>query len=85
MLEVLGTHLVGDDRTDLAHLLPQQCGPLLTVTEPASQPLTPASFIEAVADRGNNDLTEAKRAAGAVLPTLAEMAHYALRGPNRSC
>ena len=78
VLEVLGAHLVGDDRTDLARLLPSPCGPLLTVTEPASEPLTPASFIEAVADRGNNDLTDARRAASAVLPTLAEMADDAL-------
>ncbi|MEU0599921.1 DUF2267 domain-containing protein [Streptomyces sp. NPDC006393] len=78
VLEVLGAHLVGDDRTDLARLLPRHCGPLLSVTEPASEPLTPEGFIEAVAERGNEGLTEARRAVTAVLPVLAELADDAL-------
>ncbi|MGW5371074.1 DUF2267 domain-containing protein [Streptomyces sp. NPDC004011] len=77
-LEVLGAHLVGDDRTDLAALLPGGCGALLTESAPASEPLTPASFVEAVADRSNEDLDEARREIDAVLPTLAELADQAL-------
>ncbi|MFE3636328.1 DUF2267 domain-containing protein [Streptomyces sp. NPDC059168] len=78
VLEVLGAHLVGDDRTDLAALLPGGCGALLTASEPASEPLTPASFVEAVADRSHEDLAEARREIDAVLPTLAEVADQAL-------
>ncbi|MGW4276136.1 DUF2267 domain-containing protein [Streptomyces seoulensis] len=78
VLEVLGAHLVGDDRTELARLLPEQCGPLLTHTEPASTPLTPASFIEAVADRSEGSTGDARRKVDAVLPTLAEVADKAL-------
>ncbi|MBL1103900.1 DUF2267 domain-containing protein [Streptomyces sp. 5-8] len=78
VLEVLGAHLVGDDRTDLAALLPGGCGSLLTASVPASEPLTPASFVEAVADRSNEDLAEARREVDAVLPTLAEIADGAL-------
>ncbi|MFI1169239.1 DUF2267 domain-containing protein [Streptomyces sp. NPDC020801] len=78
VLEVLGAHLVGDDRTDLAALLPEGCKPLLTAGEPANEPLTPASFVEAVADRSNDDLVEARREIDAVLPTLAEVADNAL-------
>lgn len=78
VLEVLGAHLVGDDRTDLAALLPGGCGALLTESAPASEPLTPASFVEAVADRSHEDLAEARREVDAVLPTLAELADQAL-------
>jgi hypothetical protein len=78
VLEILGAHLVGTDRTDLARLLPKQCRPLLTATEPASEPLTAESFVEAVTHRGSDDLAEAKRAVDAVLPTLATMADDAL-------
>lgn len=74
VLEVLGGHLVGDDRTDLARLLPQQCGPLLIDAAPASEPLTPSGFIEAVAARDHVSVLEARRAVTAVLATIAEAA-----------
>ncbi|MFH8336458.1 DUF2267 domain-containing protein [Streptomyces sp. AM6-12] len=78
VLEVLGAHLVGADRTDLAALLPDGCGSLLTAAEPASEPLSPASFVRAVADRSNEDVAEARREIDAVLPTLADAADHAL-------
>lgn len=78
VLEVLGAHLVGDDRTDLARLLPHHCGPLLSATEPASEPLTPDGFVHAVAERADDDADEARRAVTAVLPTLAELVDDAL-------
>lgn len=74
VLEVLGGHLVGDDRTDLARLLPQQCGPLLINAAPGSEPLTPSGFIEAVAARDDISAAEARRAVTAVLATIAEAA-----------
>ncbi|MET8585251.1 DUF2267 domain-containing protein [Streptomyces collinus] len=78
VLEILGAHLVGDDRTDLAALLPDGCKILLTAGRPASEPLTPASFVEAVAVRSDTDLVEARREIDAVLPTLAKAADDAL-------
>ncbi|MCT7354716.1 DUF2267 domain-containing protein [Streptomyces sp. 15-116A] len=78
VLEVLGAHLVGDDRTDLARLLPRHCGPLLSATEPATEPLPPESFVAAVAERGDDSVAEARRAVTAVLPVLAELADDAL-------
>jgi uncharacterized protein (DUF2267 family) len=72
VLEVLGAHLVGDDRTDLARLLPQHCGPLLIDAAPAREPLTPSGFIEAVAARDGVSMREARRAVTAVLTTVAE-------------
>ncbi|MDI3419567.1 DUF2267 domain-containing protein [Streptomyces luteolus] len=78
VLEILGAHLVGDDRTDLARLLPAQCGPVLTDAEPASEPLTPEAFIETVAVRARDDVKSARRAVAAVLSTVAEAADDAL-------
>ncbi|WEO93040.1 DUF2267 domain-containing protein [Streptomyces sp. FXJ1.172] len=78
VLSVLGSHLVGDDRTDLATLLPSQCVPWLTQSAPASEPLTPSGFVEAVAERDIADEIQARRAVAAVLSTLADMADEAL-------
>ncbi|MFF3322327.1 DUF2267 domain-containing protein [Streptomyces sp. NPDC002889] len=78
VLEVLGAHLVGDDRTDLAALLPRQCGPLLIDAVPASEPLTPSGFVEAVAARDDVGVVEARRAVTAVLATVGEVADDAL-------
>lgn len=78
VLDVLGAHLVGDDRSDLARLLPQQCGPLLTDGSPASEPLTPRAFVEAVAARDHRDFGEARRAVTAVLGIVADVADDAL-------
>jgi uncharacterized protein (DUF2267 family) len=78
VLDVLGAHLVGDDRSDLAHLLPHQCEPILTSGEPASEPLTPRGFIEAVASRAGGDFGDARRDVTAVLGIIAESADDAL-------
>ncbi|MGW7070473.1 DUF2267 domain-containing protein [Streptomyces sp. NPDC054855] len=78
VLEVLGEHLVGDDRTDLARLLPRQCGSLLTEGSPAGEPLTPAAFVAAVGARVDADARQARRAVNAVLATVAEVADDAL-------
>lgn len=78
VLEVLGAHLVGDDRTDLAGLLPEQCGTLLTAPEPAAEPLTPGGFVDAVAAHAQRDTKDARRAVTAVLGVIAELADDAL-------
>ncbi|MER7576889.1 DUF2267 domain-containing protein [Streptomyces sp. NPDC126514] len=78
VLGVLGAHLVGDDRTDLARLLPRQCVALFTDLPPASEPLTPSGFVDAVAARDASDGPAARRAVTAVLTTLAEVADDSL-------
>ncbi|MEU8489484.1 DUF2267 domain-containing protein [Streptomyces sp. NPDC048641] len=78
VLEVLGAHLVGDDRTDLARLLPLSCGPLITDVPPASEPLTPSGFVKAVAARDDLEVGQARRAVTAVLATVADVADDAL-------
>ncbi|MGW5867731.1 DUF2267 domain-containing protein [Streptomyces sp. NPDC055239] len=78
VLEVLGAHLVGDDRTDLARLLPHQYEPLLTEGTSASEPLTPAAFVAAVGARVDVDAGQARRAVTAVLATVAEVVDDAL-------
>lgn len=78
VLVVLGAHLVGDDRTDLARLLPEQCGPLLDGAEPAGEALTPVQFVDAVAARTGDDAPGARRAVTAVLGTVAEAVDDAL-------
>ncbi|MFI7320094.1 DUF2267 domain-containing protein [Streptomyces venezuelae] len=78
VLAVLGAHLVGDDRTDLARLLPEGCGALLTDVEPAAGPLSAAEFVDAVAARTTEDTAGARRAVTSVLGTLADVADDAL-------
>lgn len=71
VVEVLGSRLVGDDRTDLARVLPPACGPLLTGTAPADHAFTPDGFIQAVADRDHSGKSAAARDTDAVLGALA--------------
>ncbi|MET9375976.1 DUF2267 domain-containing protein [Streptomyces sp. NPDC002992] len=78
VLEVLGAHLVGTDRTDLGRLLPCQCGRLLMDAEAASEPLTPSGFVQAVASRDAMDVTQARRAVTAVLGSVADVVDDAL-------
>ncbi|MET8682916.1 DUF2267 domain-containing protein [Streptomyces sp. NPDC004732] len=78
VLVVLGAHLVGDDRTDLARLLPDRCGDLVGEAEPADQPLSAAEFVDAVAARTGDDTAGARRVVTSVLGTLADVADDAL-------
>ncbi|MEU0662875.1 MULTISPECIES: DUF2267 domain-containing protein [Streptomyces] len=78
VLGVLGAHLVGTDRTDLARLLPPECAPLLIGVPPAREPLTPEGFVAAVDDCDQGGTLYARRAVTAVLSTIAEAADDAL-------
>lgn len=78
VLPVLGSHLLGDDRTDLATLLPAQFAPWLAEAAPASEPLTPSAFVQAVAAKDTIGAVDARRAVVAVLSTLADTADDAL-------
>ncbi|MEO3766147.1 DUF2267 domain-containing protein [Streptomyces sp. B8F3] len=71
VVEVLGTRLMGDERTELARVLPPACGPLLAGTAPTDDALTPDGFIEAVADREHTGKAGATRDTEAVLGALS--------------
>ncbi|WP_416980886.1 DUF2267 domain-containing protein [Streptomyces sp. T028] len=73
VLATLGAHLVGAERKELAEHVPPQCRPLLMVPVPATRPLSPHEFVEAVAVLIEGATSETARwDAGAVLSTLAD-------------
>ncbi|MFF3933078.1 DUF2267 domain-containing protein [Streptomyces hirsutus] len=49
VLSAPDAHLLGSERTELADRLPAQCQPLLLEPLPATKPLSPHEFVEAVA------------------------------------
>ncbi|MFD3656462.1 DUF2267 domain-containing protein [Streptomyces sp. NPDC058620] len=74
VMTALGAHLVGAERTELADQLPAPCQPLLLDPLPATTPLSPPDFVEAVAllIEGATSQT-ALWDTGAVLSTLADL------------
>lgn len=78
VLQVLGSHLVGDDRTDLTDLLPRPYAAWLSDAVPAAEPLRPAGFVAAVAAGGAMSVQNAHRAVTAVLPVVGDIADDAL-------
>ncbi|GAA2880616.1 DUF2267 domain-containing protein [Streptomyces mexicanus] len=78
VLEVLGSHLVGDDRTDLADRLPQQYGRWVREAAPANEPLRPSGFVDTVAADAGISRQDACRAVTAVLPAIADVADEGL-------
>lgn len=66
---------MGAERKELAEHLPPQCAPLLLDSLPASRPLSPHEFVEAVALLVEGATPDTARwDAGAVLSSLAEAA-----------
>ncbi|WP_238431656.1 DUF2267 domain-containing protein [Streptomyces cavernae] len=51
VLSALGSHVVGDERVDLARRLPPEAARLVAAEVPAPQPLSAAEFVNAVAAR----------------------------------
>ncbi|MGX1501546.1 UNVERIFIED_CONTAM: uncharacterized protein (DUF2267 family) [Streptomyces graminofaciens] len=49
VLTVLGSHVSGDERCELARLLPVQAATILTAQIPLTEPLTAPGFVDAVA------------------------------------
>ncbi|GAB2969080.1 DUF2267 domain-containing protein [Streptomyces pseudoechinosporeus] len=75
VLATLGAHLLGSERKKLADQLPAQCQPLLLEPLPATKPLNPHEFVEAVALLIEGATPETARwDTGAVLSTLADIA-----------
>ncbi|MER7751998.1 DUF2267 domain-containing protein [Kitasatospora sp. NPDC097643] len=75
VLALLGEHLVGAERNELAALLPGTYAPLLRDARPAAEPLTAERFVQGVVGwiDGATEAT-AQWDIGAVLSTLADLA-----------
>ncbi|WP_031075714.1 DUF2267 domain-containing protein [Streptomyces sp. NRRL WC-3742] len=74
VLALLGEHLVGADRNELAAALPDTYAGLLRDARPAAEPLTAERFVQAVVGwiDGATEAT-AKWDIGAVLSTVADL------------
>lgn len=51
VLTALGGHVVGDERVELAHRLPEEAARLIASQIPVAQPLTAAQFVDRIATR----------------------------------
>ncbi|MFF7307848.1 DUF2267 domain-containing protein [Streptomyces sp. NPDC008137] len=51
VLSALGTHVIGDERVDLARALPEEAARLIASQLPATQRLTAAEFVDSIAAR----------------------------------
>ncbi|TJZ44565.1 DUF2267 domain-containing protein [Streptomyces piniterrae] len=75
VLALLGAHIVGNERSELAARLPEECALVLLNPLPAAEPLGPDRFVRATAAwiDGSSEET-AKWDVGAVLSIVAEAA-----------
>ncbi|MFJ9030242.1 DUF2267 domain-containing protein [Streptomyces sp. NPDC102274] len=75
VLALLGAHVVGAERAELAARLPESCALVLLDPLPAAEPLTPERFVRATAAwiEGATEET-AKWDVGAVLSVVADAA-----------
>ncbi|MFE2499257.1 DUF2267 domain-containing protein [Streptomyces scopuliridis] len=75
VLALLGAHVVGTERAELAARLPESCALVLLDPLPAAEPLTPERFVRATAAwiEGATEET-AKWDVGAVLSVVADAA-----------
>ncbi|MBT2365905.1 DUF2267 domain-containing protein [Streptomyces sp. ISL-10] len=75
VLIVLGGHVSGDERCELARLLPAEAALLISRQIPLTQPLTAPDFVDAVAARlAPISRPEARWATSTVLSLLAQQA-----------
>ncbi|MGI5341372.1 DUF2267 domain-containing protein [Streptomyces sp. CA-181903] len=80
VLAVLGGHVTGEERCELAALLPPEAGAVLAGSIPLTQPLTASEFVEAVAAALDTAPPSARWATGTVLTELAGTAGEELTG-----
>ncbi|MFJ8622798.1 DUF2267 domain-containing protein [Kitasatospora sp. NPDC093550] len=74
VLALLGEHLVGSERTELAEALPGTYASLLRDAEPASEPLSAERFVQGVVGWIDGATTAtAQWDIGAVLSTVADL------------
>ncbi|CCB71673.1 DUF2267 domain-containing protein [Streptantibioticus cattleyicolor] len=75
VLALLGTHLVGSERAELAQRLPDPMAHVLLDTAPAAEPLAPDAFLSAVAAWIEGATAQTARwDVGAVLSVVADAA-----------
>ncbi|MFE4372566.1 DUF2267 domain-containing protein [Streptomyces sp. NPDC056835] len=75
VLALLGAHVVGAERAELAARLPESCALVLLDPLPAAEPLTPERFVRATAAWIDGATEEtAKWDVGAVLSLVADAA-----------
>ncbi|MEU8516713.1 DUF2267 domain-containing protein [Kitasatospora sp. NPDC048722] len=80
VLGILGSQLTGDERCDVAAVLPERARALLVAPIPLTQPVTAPAFVEAVARNLNTTLEGARWDASSVLTALADLAGAQLTG-----
>ena len=51
VLSALGGHVIGDERVELAHRLPEEAARLIAAQIPVTRPLTAPAFVDSVATR----------------------------------
>lgn len=74
VLSVLGGHVTGDERVDLAQALPEEAARVIASQIPVTRPLTAAEFVDAAAARidGSTPAT-ARWDVSSVLSVLADL------------
>ncbi|MFD0279607.1 DUF2267 domain-containing protein [Kitasatospora sp. NPDC127111] len=74
VLTVLGSQLTGEERCELAAVLPEQARAVFAAQIPLPEPVGAPAFVEAVARALNTSLTSARWDASSVLAALADLA-----------
>ncbi|MFF1510091.1 DUF2267 domain-containing protein [Streptomyces sp. NPDC058326] len=74
VLAALGRQIVGDERVDLAALLPTEAALVLTAQVPAVTPLTGWEFVKDLAQRTGGTPATARWNVGAVLAAVSRLA-----------
>ncbi|MQS14857.1 DUF2267 domain-containing protein [Streptomyces kaniharaensis] len=73
VLAVLGSQLTGDERCELAAVLPERARAVFASQVPLPEPVAAPAFVEAVARGLNTSLTSARWDASSVLAALASL------------
>ncbi|MFB7616889.1 DUF2267 domain-containing protein [Kitasatospora sp. NPDC056181] len=74
VLAVLGSQLTGEERCDLAVVLPEQARAVLANQIPLPEPVAAPAFVEAVADILGTSLTAARWDTSSVLAAVTDLA-----------
>ncbi|WP_199846879.1 DUF2267 domain-containing protein [Kitasatospora fiedleri] len=73
VLSVLGSQLTGDERRDLAAVLPERARAVLTAQIPLPRPVAAPAFVETLAHTLGTSLTTARWDASSVLAALTTL------------
>ncbi|MGW1176124.1 DUF2267 domain-containing protein [Kitasatospora sp. NPDC002543] len=73
VLALLGSQLTGDERRDLAAVLPERARAVLAAQIPLPRPVTAPAFVDTLADTLGTSLTAARWDASSVLAALTTL------------